>query len=70
MVTLGILLGEIFEKDSTIYIEQAAFSDNVTIRNHDDSIYVANKTLGDAITSVWAYFYGKEATYGRGNDSE
>jgi hypothetical protein len=70
MVTLGTLLGEIFEKDDTILIEQAAFSDNVTIRNSDGHIYVENKTLSNAITDVWNQFYGKEANYGRGYDSE
>lgn len=53
MKTLGILWGEIVEKDDSFYIEQTAFSEEVVIHSRFNDIIVKKQSLAAAITELW-----------------
>lgn len=60
MRTLGVLWKEISEKDSSFYIEQAAFNEEVVIRSRFNDIIVEKQSLSAAINALWTILFEKE----------
>ena len=61
MTTLGRLLADIWVKDSSFRIEQAAFSSKVMMINKTEGICIETDGLAKTIETVWRLLYRGDA---------